>query len=252
MAKLSLYIADVDESFVVGVLEAVAHAPSVQVVGYARDGCTALRQIQALHPNVVLSDVQLPGMDGIALIQQVCRMNRPPLCIACTRFYSDTALEAARQFGAAYFLYKPIDFGRLPGIVTRCWETCRRNAAQERPERAGGAQRLAIGQLREMLMELGFPVRRNGSLYAVEAMLRLQDDPMLLKNLSKGLYAALAEGLQTTPSGIERSLRSAIASAYERGALSEAFPARPSNRAFIEYLQRRMEEAEPLPATRAP
>ena len=244
MATLSLYIADVDDNFVTNVLAAVARTPSVRVVGYAQDGCTALREIQSLRPNIVLTDIQLPGLDGINLIRQVTGMRRPPLCIACTRFYADVALDAARHFGAGWFIYKPIDFARLPGIITGCWEARCRCAPEKPRAHTAGERYVNVAHLRDVLINLGFPVRRNGSLYLVEALLRIQSDPHLMKNLSKGLYAELASILQTTPSGVERSLRSAIACAYERGALSEAFPARPSNRAFIEYLRHQLAEDE--------
>ena len=234
MPKLSLYIADVSEEFILNVLASVGRTPSIRVVGFARDGLTALEQIQALHPNVLLTDVQLPGLDGLDLMRRTRQLRQPPLCIACTRFYADIALDAALQCGAAYFVFKPISFERLPGIITSCWEI-RRSASKKAPA-SGRADQINIGRIRDMLNDMGFPIRRSGSLFVIESMFRLHMDPGLLRNLSKGLYAELASTFDTTPACIERSLRSAIAYAYEHGGLSEIFPQRPSNRAFIQYI----------------
>ena len=50
--------------------------------------------------------------------------------------------------------------------------------------------------------------------------------------------------MDTTASSVERSMRTAIAIAYERGSLSRRFPHRPSNREFLEYLMSAVEQAE--------
>ncbi len=240
MAKLSLYIADVSEEFITNVLASVAHATAIRVVGFARDGLTALEQIRALQPNILLTDIQLPDLDGLELLRQVRLLNHPPVCIACTRFYTDVALDAAMQCGASYFLYKPIDYPRLPRIISSCWEFCR-VASAKAPAPVTAADRLNNLRLRGLLNEIGFPIRRSGSLYVIESMHRLRNDPMLLRNLSKGLYAELADAFDTTSACIERGLRSAIATAYEHGTLSEVFPSRPSNRVFIQYILETLE-----------
>ena len=73
--------------------------------------------------------------------------------------------------------------------------------------------RFSVNRLRKLLDELDFPIRLCGSLYVVEAMLQLKEDPGLLRNLSKGLYAVLAEKQHSTPVAVERALRNAIAAA---------------------------------------
>jgi len=50
--------------------------------------------------------------------------------------------------------------------------------------------------------------------------------------------------MDTTVSRIERSMRSAIAIAYDRGTLSQCFDHRPSNREFIEYLMNAVDQKE--------
>lgn len=241
--RISLYIADADALFITSVISALSHSERIRIVGFSRDGSTALSQIKALRPNILLTDVQLPVLDGIELMRLANRLKHPPLCIACTRFYSDAVLDAAQSNGAFYCLYKPIHFNGLPSVIDNCWDT--RMRARKAAEPTGGRNdpNLAhASRARAMLVELGFPMRVSGTLYLLEAMLRLQSDPMLLKNLSKGLYADLAEALHSTPVAVERSLRGAIAAAWACGSLSGVFPGKPTNRCFIEYLQRRLTE----------
>ena len=242
MSKLSLYIADVDDAFIVNVMNVISHSEHIRVAGYARDGRTALEQINALRPNVLLTDVQLPCIDGIDLMRRAQGVRHPPLCIASTRFYSDTLLEAAQMCGAAYCLYKPIQYSRLPGIIHSCWETRRHSAGPGQRETAAAATRFSVNLLREKLTAWGFPIRMNGSLYIIESLLQLRRDPLLLNNLSKGLYPRLAEQLQSTPAGVERALRGAIAHAYDRGSLSIIFPERPTNRAFLAHVLQELDD----------
>ena len=84
----------------------------------------------------------------------------------------------------------------------------------------------------------------DGAAYCLEAAVYCHDDAMLLRNLSKGLYAQLAQRMGTTVSRIERSMRSAIGIAYDRGTLNRHFSHRPTNREFLEYLMNAVDQAE--------
>jgi DNA-binding NarL/FixJ family response regulator len=53
-------------------------AAGFEVVGEAPDGEAALAEAERLHPEVVLLDVQLPGMDGFAVARHLAHLTRPP------------------------------------------------------------------------------------------------------------------------------------------------------------------------------
>ncbi len=236
-----LYISDLDAGFVRGVRLALAGCRGVQIAGEAASGRHALADIRRLCPDVVLTDIQLPELDGISLLRQTRRLRRPPAVIICTRFYSAASMEWAYRYGASYFLCKPVDFSSLPGLLLDC-------AAADRPapepEDPGAERARRAAGLRSLLIDFGISPMLNGSAYLVESVLRAREDELLLRNLSRGLYAELARQMDTTVSRVERSLRSAIDVAYRRGSLRARFPARPSNRQFIEYLLRETERAE--------
>lgn len=230
-----LYIADLDTAFVRDVRKAVSRGKSVEVVGEARDGAKALADIRSLRPDVVLTDIPLPELDGIALLRETRRMRRPPSVIVCTRFYPTACMDWCFRYGAAYFLCKPIDVERLPELVEAC------AARVDTPEPAAGPGDDAAAGVQALLTRLGISARLNGSAYLVKAVLWARENELLLRNLSRGLYSELARGMNTTVPRVERSVRSAIAVAYERGSLAERFPRKPTNRQFIEYLLRETE-----------
>ena len=110
-------------------------------------------------------------------------------------------------------------------------------------EALGGAERLRGATVHKLLKDWGMPVRLDGAAYFIEAAVHCHGDALLLKNLSKGLYTQLSQRMDTTVSRIERSMRSAIAIAYDRGTLGQCFDHRPSNREFIEYLMNAVDQS---------
>jgi DNA-binding NarL/FixJ family response regulator len=91
-------------------------ADGFEVVGEAADGRTALEAVQDLKPDLVLLDVQLPDMDGFAVVNELCRGNGycPKIVLTSSHDESDFGPIVARC-GAAAFVPK----GELSGAALR-------------------------------------------------------------------------------------------------------------------------------------
>ena len=85
----------------------------------AEDGATAMAMMEAQLPDLVLLDLQMPVMDGFAVIKAV--RNTPVLCmvkvIAVTSFAMKGDREAALKAGFDDYVTKPIDTRKFPEIV---------------------------------------------------------------------------------------------------------------------------------------
>ena len=242
MTRARLYIADMDLAFVSRVRGALASCAGIEIIGSAGNGRRALQDIVRLAPDVLLTDIPLPEMDGFTLLREVKRLRLPPQVIVCTRFYSEVSMQCACKYGAAFFLCKPIDPETLPGLILECGKC----AADPQPSNISplNTEESMRGVVaKDLLRQLGLSPRLNGSVYLLETMLHLHGDSLLFKNLSHGLYAELARRMGTTVPRVERSLRNAINIAYERGTLSKVFPCRPTNKEFIEYVMREIDRA---------
>jgi len=71
LEKLRVLIVD-DCSVVRDGLQSILQAASdVEVVGEAENGCDALTQVEKLHPDIILVDAQMPGMDGVETTSRI-------------------------------------------------------------------------------------------------------------------------------------------------------------------------------------
>ena len=89
------------------------HAPDIQVVAEAADGVAALAAIDRTRPDVVLMDIRMPVMDGLATCRRIMAMPRPPKVIVLTTFDTDDYIVEALRAGASGFLLKDIRASQL-------------------------------------------------------------------------------------------------------------------------------------------
>ncbi|MER5636215.1 response regulator transcription factor [Kitasatospora sp. NPDC002227] len=103
---ISVVIAD-DERLVRSGLRAVLNAePDLTVVGEAADGAQALELARLHRPDVLLMDVRMPGLDGIAATERLAAEPGAPRVLVVTTFENDDYVYDALRAGAAGFLLK--------------------------------------------------------------------------------------------------------------------------------------------------
>jgi DNA-binding NarL/FixJ family response regulator len=84
----------------------LAAEPDIEVVGEAGDGAAGVRMAAALHPDVVLMDVRMPGMDGIQATGAIASGGAATKILILTTFDLDQYVFAGLQAGASGFLLK--------------------------------------------------------------------------------------------------------------------------------------------------
>lgn len=96
-----------DEALVRSGLRLILEAAGdIVVVGEARDGAEAVAAVERLRADVVLMDVRMPGMDGLAAAERIMRRDDPPKVIMLTTFDLDEHVHRALRVGAVGFLLK--------------------------------------------------------------------------------------------------------------------------------------------------
>jgi len=104
--SIRVLVAD-DQSMVrAGLRMILSSAPDLELVGEADDGARAVAAVREHRPDVVLMDIRMPEMDGIAATAALRRLDTPPQVIVLTTYQADDQVLSALRAGASGFLLK--------------------------------------------------------------------------------------------------------------------------------------------------
>jgi two-component system response regulator DesR len=96
-----------DQAMVRGALSALLNLESdIEVLGSAADGEAAWREVQRLKPDVLVTDIEMPGLTGLELAQRIQRHELPMKVIIVTTFARSGFLRRALDAGVSGYLLK--------------------------------------------------------------------------------------------------------------------------------------------------
>lgn len=106
MSKLRILVADDHPVFRYGMRALLGTIPDVEVVGEATTGDEVIQVAETLHPDVVLMDLNMPGLNGIEATRAIIRMRPQARVLVVTMFEDDTSVFAAMRAGARGYVLK--------------------------------------------------------------------------------------------------------------------------------------------------
>ncbi|XWK87808.1 MAG: response regulator transcription factor [Phormidium sp.] len=89
----------------------------LQVVGEAENGQEAIAKVEALNPNVVLMDIRMPIMDGVAATRAICQQFTETKVLILTTFDDREYVIEALRYGASGYLLKDTPFEELTQAI---------------------------------------------------------------------------------------------------------------------------------------
>jgi DNA-binding NarL/FixJ family response regulator len=113
----------------------------IEVAGEAADGHQAVELASTLQPDVILLDLKLPGMDGVAVLRALAERTVRSRVLVLTSVTGSQAVTAAMRAGAAGFVYKDID----PDALVRAVRSVHDGNTLLAPEAAGALARSGPG-----------------------------------------------------------------------------------------------------------
>lgn len=225
MEKTKVMIVDDHEQMRTLLAEIVEQDDSLTVAATAADGAEAYRLICGMEPDVVLLDLIMPEMDGLTLLERLRADSgdrKCPKVIMISAVSEESMVREAFRLGVSYYMIKPflpeVLLGRIKALMlpeeekpgqSRKIFPCEDLRSPERREMET--------EIAQMLHRIGVPAHIRGYAYLKEAVAMVLEDVELLRSVTGKLYPALAEKFDTTGSRVERSIRHAIESAWDRG-----------------------------------
>ncbi|MDQ6650506.1 MAG: response regulator [Actinomycetota bacterium] len=166
------------------------------VVGEAADGDSAVRLAHELRPDLVILDVKMPGLDGLAAAEQIAHARIAPVLIL-TAFSQRDLVERARRAGAMAYLVKPFQKKDLVPTIEMALSRFAEIVALE----------AEVGNLADRLEARKVVERAKGVLMAAESMTEpeafrwLQRTSMDRRVTMRALAEAVLAGQEAPPAG---------------------------------------------------
>ena len=108
-----------DLTFIKMVLKDLVEKAGFRVVGEASDGEEAVRLYEEKKPDVVLLDITMPKMDGLAALKQILKIDPAARVIMCSALGQQRLILQAIQLGAKDFIVKPFRPERVIGSIKK-------------------------------------------------------------------------------------------------------------------------------------
>ena len=249
MEKIKIAIVDDNKDLIRTMGSYFEQHPEIEVIGTAVNGKLCLELLENIQPDVLLLDIIMPHLDGIAVLDNLQKDNKLKdiQVIMLTAFGQEDVMKQAVDLGASYFMLKPFEFERLVTQIKQV--AAKKGFVQEDPIKANPEKdalknkRFIDNTITNVIKEIGVPAHIKGYSYLREAIQMVYSDVELLGSITKVLYPEIAKKFQTTPSRVERAIRHAIEVAWNRGnyeTISKLFgytvhhlKSKPTNSEFI-------------------
>ena len=211
-------IADDEDLMRAGLRAVLSSDPEIELVGEAADGRAAIDQVRALSPDVVLMDVRMPGLDGIAATRELTATAPAAKVLMLTTFEEDEYIFGGLAAGAAGFLLKRTSPEELIAAIHTV---------------ASGDSLLSPSVTKRVIMEMAQAPRRDGrTRERLEVLTPREQEVLALigRGLSNGEIATeLVVEESTVKTHVKRILQKlqlrdrvqAVIVAYETGLVGE-------------------------------
>lgn len=227
----------------------ISSQEDMEISGTAHNGQECLELLAATDPDVLVLDIIMPHLDGLAVLERLpdLKKEKLPSVIMLTAFGQEDVTKKAVELGASYFILKPFDMENLGNHIRQVsgrsstpshkpLPTSYRPQTEQKPKNLDAS-------ITSIIHEIGVPAHIKGYLYLREAISMVYNDIELLGSITKVLYPDIAKKYNTTASRVERAIRHAIEVAWSRGnidSISSLFgytismsKAKPTNSEFI-------------------
>lgn len=210
--KIKIYLADGQEQDLKAIEKYFSDKKEYEVVGCGLNGETVAKEVVALKPDFLISEVLLGGIDGFKVMEEIktSLKESAPKVIFVSNLSHAGFISKAMKEGASYFMVKPISFENLEErIVDLC--------QPQEIVKIADSDKMLDEKISNIFISIGIPAHIKGYQFLREAVKLAVVEPDIIGSITKKLYPTIAEKFATSSSKVERGMRHAIEVAWNRG-----------------------------------
>ena len=208
--KISVVLADANVSSRETLQAVLQESGICNVVGCVGTGLDALHVIQKCRPQILITELMLPELDGIGLLERLHEERCSPKTIILSQWTGEDMIEQALRHGASCFLPKPVDTTSLLRRIREVFWHQDPQAGLHSPDAQDITERI--------LLALGMSPRNAGTRIAKGLVMWVLENSERQPSLYKVLYPVCVErGWAGSVAGAEHALRYAIEQAWSNG-----------------------------------
>lgn len=113
----TVYIVDDSHAVRERLIGMISEVEGITLSGASGDPNEAVRAICRLHPDAVILDIRMPGMNGIQVLREIKQCQRAPMVIMLTNYPFGQYRRECAEAGADYFLNKSTEFKKINEIL---------------------------------------------------------------------------------------------------------------------------------------
>jgi two-component system, response regulator, stage 0 sporulation protein A len=180
---------------------------------YAFDGRQALELTMGLKPDILVLDLIMPFLDGFAVLEELGRNSYEgnTKVVMTSAVSLDFIMKKSESYEIDYIFLKPFDKEIFKRRILEIM-ACKKAEAVSREARSDPGYVVT-----KHIKAVGITANIKGYHYLREAILLVHDNFELMSQLTTGLYVSVAEKYNSTPQRVERAMRHAIETAWNKG-----------------------------------
>ena len=182
-----------------------------------RDGREVFKSVKETLPDVVIMDMNMPSYDAPAVCKAIQNSDivRKPVIIIVSSHHSEFMEIEASESGASLILMKPFDYDVLCERIDRLCSL--RIETGRKSERRNVSDIDLEVMVTDVMHQIGIPAHLNGYPYLRTGIILCIENRDMINRVTKELYPTIAQKHKSTATRVERSIRHAIESAWDRG-----------------------------------
>lgn len=208
-------LADSNRDYLKLVSSFLKETEKFEIIDYAFDGKQAYELTKTQRPDLLVVDLIMPILDGFAVLEELARDGyaEGTRVVMTSAVNLDFVMKKAESYNVDYVFLKPFDKEVFKRRLTELMSYEAAGMGVNRGNMEPDASQIVTTHIKKV----GITANIKGYHYLRDAILLVHEDFELMSHLTTGLYSIVAKKHNSTPQRVERAMRHAIETAWNRG-----------------------------------